>query len=156
VPAVRLRQPAALLLHRLFHHPAGSPRAARQRHVPRAVRQRLGRVLREGAEPHHPGSLLMTRAALAAPAVRRVHLAVTAKENVIIALIMLFTSVAWTLEAYWLMFHQIMESRTDLFARTLALYWPADYTYRIPGYPIEKSFTLAVESVNTLVTPLLS
>ena len=50
----------------------------------------------------------------------------------------------------------VMESRTDLFASTLALYWPADCTYRISGYPPEKSFTLALESVNTLITPWLS
>ena len=49
-----------------------------------------------------------------------------------------------------------MASRTDLFAACFALYWPADYTYRIPGYPIEKAFTLSLEGVNTLLTPIVS
>jgi hypothetical protein len=49
-----------------------------------------------------------------------------------------------------------MEGRTDLFASIIALYTPVDYTYRISGYPAAKSFTLAIEGVNTLVTPWLS
>jgi hypothetical protein len=79
-----------------------------------------------------------------------------ARDKVIIFLILFFAAIAFTLEAYWLIFNQVMESRSDVFARILALYWPADYTYRIPGYPIAKSFTLALEGVNTLVTPFLS
>jgi hypothetical protein len=78
------------------------------------------------------------------------------KDRTIIGLILFFATVAFTLEGYWLIFNQVMESRTDLFARLLALYWPADYTYRISGYPIEKSFTLALEGVNTLLTQFLS
>jgi len=79
-----------------------------------------------------------------------------AKDKVIIGLIVAFTAVALTLELYWLIFNQEMESRTDLIARALAIYWPADYNYRIPGYPIEKAFPLSVEGVNTLLTPILS
>jgi hypothetical protein len=79
-----------------------------------------------------------------------------AKDKFLIGLIVLFTAVALTIELYWLIFNQEMESRTDFLARILALYWPADYTYRIPGYPIAKSFTLALEGVNTVLTPLLS
>lgn len=79
-----------------------------------------------------------------------------AKDKVIVGLIVAFTVVALTLELYWLMFNQGMESRTDVFARALALYWPADYTYRIPGYPIEKAFTLSLEGVNTFFTPIPS
>jgi hypothetical protein len=79
-----------------------------------------------------------------------------AKDKVIVGLIVAFTAVALTLELYWLVFNQEMESRTDLFARALAIYWPADYTYRIPGYPIEKAFTLSLEGVNTLLTPIAS
>jgi hypothetical protein len=82
--------------------------------------------------------------------------ALPVKDRVIIGLIILFTAVALTLELYWLIFHQQMESRTDLFARIIALYWPADYSYRIPGYPIEKSYTLTVEAINTFLTPVLS
>ena len=82
--------------------------------------------------------------------------ALPVKDRVIIALIAAFTLVAFTLEAYWIWFNQVMESRTDVLARTLALYWPADYTYRVPGYAIEKCFTLAVEGANVLVTPVLS
>jgi hypothetical protein len=96
----------------------------------------------------------MTRTALAATGVAREPL--PARDKAVIALIVFFTAVACTLEAYWLMFHQVMESRTDIFAWLLALYWPADYTYRIPGYPIEKAFTLSLERVNTLFTPVLS
>jgi len=79
-----------------------------------------------------------------------------AKDKVIIGLILAFTAVALTLELYWLIFNQEMESRTDLFARALAIFWPADYTYRIAGYPIEKAFTLSLEAVNVLLTPILS
>jgi hypothetical protein len=79
-----------------------------------------------------------------------------AKDKAIIGLVLFFTAGALTLELYWLIFNQEMESRTDLFARIFALYWPADYTYRIPGVPIEKSFTLALEGVNTFLTPWLS
>jgi EXPERA (EXPanded EBP superfamily) len=82
--------------------------------------------------------------------------ALPAKDKVIIGLILAFTAVPLTLELYWLVFNQEMESRTDLFARALALYWPADYTYRISGYPIEKAFTLSLEGVNSLLTPILS
>lgn len=78
------------------------------------------------------------------------------KDKIVIALIVFFAVVALTVEAYWLVFHQVMETRTDPIARLLALYWPADYSYRIPGYPVEKSFALALESVNTLVTQWLS
>jgi len=79
-----------------------------------------------------------------------------AKDKVIIGLIVAFTAVALTLELYWVIFNQEMESRSDLFARALAIYWPADYTYRVPGYPIEKAFTLSLERVNSLLTPILS
>jgi hypothetical protein len=85
-----------------------------------------------------------------------VHEGLPVKDKIIIGLILLFTTVALTLELYWLIFHQEMESRTDVFAQLIALYWPADYTYRIPGYPIEKSFTLTVEAINTLFTPVVS
>jgi len=78
------------------------------------------------------------------------------RDKVTIGVMVFFAAVAFTLEAYWLIFNQVMESRTDIFARALALYWPADYTYRIAGYPIEKCFTLAVESLNTVVMQPLS
>jgi hypothetical protein len=97
----------------------------------------------------------MTKAALAQPAAST-RASLPTKDKAIIGLILIFTSVALTLELYWLVFNQVMESRTDLFAKILALYWPADYTWRIPGYPIEKAFTLSFESVNVLVTPWLS
>jgi len=41
-------------------------------------------------------------------------------------------------------------------ARAFALYWPADSTYRVPGRSVAKSFTLALEGVNTFITPCLS
>jgi hypothetical protein len=79
----------------------------------------------------------------------------SAKDKAIIGLVLCFTAAALTLELYWLIFNQEMESRSDLFARIFAFYWSADYTYRIPGRPIEKSFTLALEGVNTFLTPWL-
>jgi hypothetical protein len=97
----------------------------------------------------------MTNATLvgSAPGAR---MGLSGKDKAIIGLLLFYTTVALTLELYWLIFHQVMESRTYLFAQLFALYWPADYTYRIPGYPIEKAFTLALESVNVLITPWLS
>jgi len=74
-------------------------------------------------------------------------LAISIKDKVAIGLILFFTTVALTLELYWLINHQEMEARTDLFARLLSIYWPADRTYRIPGYPIEKAFTLSLEGL---------
>ena len=93
---------------------------------------------------------------MAQAAVTQPDAALPTKDKAIIAFILFVTLVALTLELYWLIFNQVMESRTDLFAKTFALYWPADYTYRIPGYSIEKAFTLSLESINTLVTPFLS
>jgi len=80
----------------------------------------------------------------------------SARDKVTIGLILAFTAVALTLELYWLIFNQEMETRTDLLARALAIFWPADYTFRIPGYPIEKAFTMSLEGVNVLLTPVLS
>jgi hypothetical protein len=71
-------------------------------------------------------------------------------------MVVIFTLAAVTLELYWLVFNQVMESRTDILGRVWAIYWPADYTYRVTGYPVEKAFTLALEGVNTLFTPLAS
>ena len=98
----------------------------------------------------------MMRATVAEDATRSVATPLPSRDKLIIGLIAFFTMVALTLEAYWLIFNQVMESRTDLFASTLAIYWPADHTYRIPGYSIEKAFTLSIEGVNTLLTPILS
>ena len=78
------------------------------------------------------------------------------EDKVVICLIVFFTAVALTLELYWLTFNQAMENRTDWLARALALYWPADSTYRVPGRSVAKSFTLALEGVNTFITPCLS
>ena len=46
--------------------------------------------------------------------------ALPVKDKIIIGLIVFFTAVALTIEAYWLIFNQEMESRTDLFARARA------------------------------------
>jgi len=81
---------------------------------------------------------------------------VSAKDGLIICLILLFSAIALTLELYWIVFNQDMEGRTDLLAQAIRLYWPADRSYRIAGYPVEKAFTLAVEMGNTLITPILS
>jgi hypothetical protein len=70
------------------------------------------------------------------------------KDKVVIALVVLYSSVALTLELYWIIFHQVMEFRTDLFARVLRFYWPADHSWRIQGYPAEKAFVLSLDLVN--------
>jgi hypothetical protein len=82
--------------------------------------------------------------------------ALPTKDKVTIGLIVFFALVAFTLEAYFLIFNQTLEQRSDLFVKALSLYWPADYTYRISGFPLEKCFTFALESVNTCVTQLIS
>jgi emopamil binding protein len=78
------------------------------------------------------------------------------RDRITVGLLVFFMLIALTLEAYWLIFHNVMESRTDIFAQIFQLYWPADRTYRIPGYGIEKSLTLALETVNVLVTQWLN
>jgi hypothetical protein len=80
----------------------------------------------------------------------------SAKDRMVIVLLLVFTAIALTLELYWIIFNQEMESRTDLLARAIAVFWPADRTFRIPGYPVEKAFTLALEMGNTLITPWLA
>jgi hypothetical protein len=80
----------------------------------------------------------------------------SAKDKVTIGLISFFILIAWTLEAYWLLHNNDMEAHSNLFQKGLALYWPADRTYRVPGHDTAKSFTLALESVNVCVTQLLS
>ena len=79
-----------------------------------------------------------------------------ARDKIVICLVIFFSAIALTFELYWLIFNQTMENRTDLLARAFALYWPVDYTYRVPGLSVAKSFTLAVEGVNTFITPCLS
>ena len=79
-----------------------------------------------------------------------------ARDKIVICLVIFFNAIALTFELYWLIFNQAMENRTDLLARAFALYWPADSTYRVPGLSVAKSFTLAVEGVNTFITPCLS
>jgi len=73
-----------------------------------------------------------------------------------VGLIVFFTTVALTIELYWLLHHQEMESRNDLIARLISLYWPLDRSWRIPGYSLEKALNLSLEGVNALVTPVLS
>ena len=79
-----------------------------------------------------------------------------ARDKIVICLVIFFSAIALTFELYWLIFNQAMENRTDLLARAFALYWPADSTYRIPGFSAAKSFTLTLEGVNTFITPCLS
>ena len=63
-----------------------------------------------------------------------------------------FIIIGLTLEAYWVINNDHMEARHDIFARLLALYWPADRSYRVPGHDIAKAFPIALESVNAFVT----
>jgi hypothetical protein len=83
-------------------------------------------------------------------------MALPTKDRVTVGLLVFYMSIALTLEAYWLLFHNSMEGRSDVFARLLQVYWPADRNYRIPGYSVEKAFPLALESVNTVVTQILN
>jgi hypothetical protein len=78
------------------------------------------------------------------------------RDKVVIGLILAYTSIALSLELYWLIFNQVMETRTDLFAQILSLYWPADYGWRIPGNAPQKAVSLALETVNVFITPWLS
>jgi len=43
------------------------------------------------------------------------------RDKFIVGLIVFFAAIAMTLEGYWLIFNQVMESRTDIFAKILAL-----------------------------------
>jgi hypothetical protein len=72
-------------------------------------------------------------------------------DKAILGFLVLFFVVSF-LEGYWLLHHNEMESRTDFAARLLKIYWPMDYTFRIPGYGMEKAVTLSVESINTCVS----
>jgi len=78
------------------------------------------------------------------------------KDKVVVGLILMFNAVALTIELYWILHHQDMEGRSDLFARIIQLYWPADSSWRLPGYSIAKAFTLSYELVNVVLTPILS
>lgn len=80
----------------------------------------------------------------------------SARDRFVIGLILACTAVALSLELYWLIFNQVMESRTDGFARVLSLYWPADYSWRVSGNPPQKAVSLFFETINVFVTPLLS
>jgi hypothetical protein len=98
-----------------------------------------------------------TATMMAGPAVqpRTQGLGLSVKDKVTIGLIGFFVLIAWTLEAYWLVHNNDMEAHNDILQKALALYWPADRTYRVPGHDTAKSFTLALESVNVCVTQLL-
>ncbi len=77
------------------------------------------------------------------------------RDRIVIGLVVFFALIA-PLEGYYVLFHQELERRDDIFVRLLSLYWSADYTYRVPGYALEKCFSLSLEGVNTLVTQPLS
>jgi hypothetical protein len=96
-------------------------------------------------------------AEMMAPAVtpRAQGLGLSTKDRVTVGLLIFFMLIAWTLEAYWLIHNNDMDAHNDLFQKALALYWPADRTYHVPGRDTAKSFTLALESVNVCVTQLL-
>src|SRR5690349_19811060 len=79
----------------------------------------------------------------------RARIPLQAKDKVIIGLLLFFTAVALTLELNWLIYHQVIQNRTDILSRLFAVYWPADMTYRTPGFSIGKAFVLSLETVNT-------
>jgi hypothetical protein len=76
-------------------------------------------------------------------------------DKAILAFLGLFLLVS-VLEAYWIINHNEMEQHSDILKRLLAIYWPADRTYRIPGYGNDKAFTLALERVNTVISQFLN
>ncbi len=79
------------------------------------------------------------------------------KDKIIIGMILFFTTVAFTLELYWLIHHNVMESRSDVFAEVLSIFWPADRTYVSRRRLCDrKSIHPSLEGVNTLLTPILS
>jgi hypothetical protein len=80
----------------------------------------------------------------------------SARDRIVIGLILACTAVALSLELYWLIFNDVMESRTDVVARILSIYWPADYSWRVSGHPPQKAVSLYFETINVFVTPLLS
>jgi hypothetical protein len=80
----------------------------------------------------------------------------SSKDKRSIGLIAFYTGVALTLELYWIIFNQVMESRADLFATILWLYFPADHSWRIEGYSVAKALSLSLEGVNVFLTPVLS
>src|SRR5262249_16180656 len=153
VPAVPVRKLAPLLLFRVLDSPARAPRASRPSALRGALRRGLAALLHYGPLSDCAGGILMTSSR---PGTATGPSRLSGKDKAGIWLILAFTLVALTLELYWLTFNQELETRTDLLVRLLAIYWPADYTFRIPGYSIEKSFTLSFEAVNVLLTPILS
>lgn len=78
------------------------------------------------------------------------------RDKVTVGLVCFYIAVAITFEGYWLLFNQVMEQRHDILAKALSVYWPVDYTYRVSGYPIEKCFTMSVESLNVFIWQPLS
>jgi hypothetical protein len=80
--------------------------------------------------------------------------ALPTKDRVIVGLLVFFILIAVTLELYWLIFHDSMLQRTDIFAKLLSIYWPCDRTYRDPGMDNAIAFTMGVESLNVLMKPL--
>jgi hypothetical protein len=98
---------------------------------------------------------MATTTALAKPEERTQRLPLAPRDKLTIGLLAFFVLIAWTIEAYWVLHNDSMEGRHDLLARALALYWPADRTYRIAGHGSAKSFTLALETVNSFVTSWL-
>lgn len=75
-----------------------------------------------------------------------------AREKTTIGWLVFFILIGFTLEAYWVIYNDQMEARHDIFARLLALYWPADRSYRVAGHSVAKSFPIALETVNAFVT----
>lgn len=78
------------------------------------------------------------------------------KDKGIVALLLFFVVIAVTLELYWILFHRSMLQRTDVLARLLAIYWPADRSYRDPTLDHAQAFALALESVQTFFSTWLN
>lgn len=77
------------------------------------------------------------------------------KDWLIIGMLAGFTTVALTIELYWILHRTEVARRTDLLARLLAIYWPADRTYRDPVLDSAQAFTLALETIHVFVSQWL-
>lgn len=78
------------------------------------------------------------------------------KDRIIVAMLFFFILIGVTLELYWIVYRAEMTTRDDVFARLLAIYWPADRTYRDPVLDSAQAFTLALETVNVFVSQWLN
>jgi hypothetical protein len=69
---------------------------------------------------------------------------------------LVFCMLVAPLELYWIIFRAEVAGRTDVMARLLSIYWPADRTYRDGILDNAQAFTLSLESVNACFSQFLN